>query len=306
MASNALPAKRDRLFALAEDVCEGLTSLETVLGVKQNTEAVLRAALAAARAAENAWGSAQVEKKAATAALNAADTAGRIFITNSRKRLSKFLGETYNAEWGAAGWPDNSTATPRGQEERFSMLASLKAYFTANPAHASVDMETTAELAQAAHTAVSRARTELRAKMALMGAAKAARDVAEANLRLRMNGLVGELEVLLGPEDARWHSFGLNRPADEETPEAPSFTTATPGTAGTLLVDWDDPLRADRYRVWMLIVGTDSDFRAVSTVHDSDATLTGLPSGATVKVRVTSANDAGESQQGPEATAVVA
>jgi hypothetical protein len=35
---------------------------------------------------------------------------------------------------------------------------------------------------------------------------------------------------------------------------------------------------------------------AVVTVTDSDATLTGLPSGATVQVRVTAANEAGESQ----------
>jgi hypothetical protein len=53
-------------------------------------------------------------------------------------------------------------------------------------------------------------------------------------------------------------------------------------------------------------VGTDNDFHAVQTVQDSDATLPGLPSGATVKLRVTSANDAGESTPGPETQAVVA
>lgn len=57
--------------------------------------------------------------------------------------------------------------------------------------------------------------------------------------------------------------------------------------------------------MWILIVGTDTDFRAVESVQDSDATLSGLPSGATVKVRVTSVNGAGESQPGPEAQAVV-
>ncbi|HRH98926.1 MAG TPA: hypothetical protein PLB55_23505 [Prosthecobacter sp.] len=32
---------------------------------------------------------------------------------------------------------------------------------------------------------------------------------------------------------------------------------------GTLLLDWDDPLRADHYRVWLFIVGTDTEFHAL-------------------------------------------
>ena len=117
--------------------------------------------------------------------------------------------------------------------------------------------------------------------------------------------MITELETLLGAEDPLWHAFGLSRPADEETPEAPSFTTATPGGAGITHVDWDDALRADHYRVWILIVGTDNDFRAVETVTDSDATLSGLPSGSTVKIQVTSVNGAGESGPGPIAQIVI-
>lgn len=305
MASNALPSKRDRLFALGDDMADGLNRHETALGIKQNTEAVMRAALAAARAAESAYGDAQVLKKAANAALKAADGAGRTFIVNSRKRLSKFFGEAYSTEWGAAGWPDNSTAVPTTQEERFNLVASLKAYFTGHAAHESADMEATAAIADATHTAISNARATLAQKIAESGQAKNVRDAAEANLRKRMNGLIAELAIPLGAEDPRWHAFGLSRPADEETPEAPDFTTAVPGQTGTLLVDWDDALRADHFRVWILIVGTDTDFRAVQSVEDSDATLSGLPSGSTVKVRVTSVNGAGESVPGPEAQAVV-
>jgi hypothetical protein len=157
----------------------------------------------------------------------------------------------------------------------------------------------TAALAAALHTSVSDARTALDQKIMESGQAKAARDAAETNLRKRLRGMIGELETLLSAEDPLWHAFGLSRPADEETPEAPSFTTATPGGAGIVHVDWDDPLRADHYRVWILIVGTDSAFRAVETVTDSDATLAGLPSGSTVKIQVTSVNGAGESGPGP-------
>jgi hypothetical protein len=305
MASNALPAKRDRLFALGDDMSDGLAAHELSIGIKQNLEAVVRPALAAARAAEAAYGESQVLKKAANATLKTADAAARTFIINSRKRLSKFFGESYSTEWGAAGWPDNSTAVPTSQEERFNLVFSLKTYFTAHPAHESADMEATAAIADTTHTAVSNARTALGQKITDSGLAKTTRDNAETNLRKRMNGVITELETLLSDDDARWHAFGLSRPADEELPEAPGFTTAAPGAPGTLLLDWDDPLRADHYRVWLFIVGTDTEFHAVLTVDDSDATLSALTSGATVKVRVTSVNGAGESQPGPEVQVVV-
>jgi hypothetical protein len=305
MASNTLPSKRDRLFAVCDDMCDGLHDLEASIGIKQNTEAVLRPALAAARAAESAFGDAQVVKKQANATLTTADAAGRVFISNARKRLSKFFGEAYTTEWGAAGFPDNSTAVPTTQEDRFNLVASLKAYFTSHPAHESVDMDATAALADTVFTNISSARNLLAAKIALVCTAKNTRDAAETNLRKRANGLVTELETLLSDDDPRWHNFGLSRPADPEMPEAPTFTTLVPGGAGTLLVDWDDALRADHYRVWIFVVGTDTQFRAVDNPFDSDATLSGLTTGSTVKVRVTSVNDAGESAPGPEAQAVV-
>jgi len=53
------------------------------------------------------------------------------------------------------------------------------------------------------------------------------------------------------------------------------------------------------------VVGVDAKPIAVATVTDSDATLTGLPSGKTVNVTVTAVNDAGESQSSAEATVIM-
>lgn len=306
MASNALPDKRDSLFALGDDMCDGAHTHEVAIGLKQNTEAVVRPALDAARAAEAAFGAAQVARKAANTTLTAADAAARVFLLNAKKRLSKFFGELYSTEWGAAGWPNNSTGVPSTQDARFNLVNSLVIYLTANPAHASVDMEVTTAVATSTYTSLSNARTALDQKVTEAGQAKAARDAAELNLRKRLTGMITELETLIADDDPRWHAFGLNSPADPESPETPTFTTAHPGGPGVALVDWDDALRASRYRVWIQIVGTDNDFHAVQTVQDSDATLSGLPTGATVKIRVTSGNDAGESQPGPEASVVIA
>ena len=305
MASNALPSTRDPLFALADNMCDGLQALEVTLNIKQNTEVILRAALAAARGAETGYGAAQVARKNANATLLAADQAARTFISNSRKRFSKFFGDGYSTEWGAAGWPNNSTAIPSTQDERFNLVNSIGLYLTANPTHASVDMDVTAAIATTIFTDLSNARAALDQRVTDVGVAKVARDTAEANLRKRMNGLISEVATVLEDDDPRWHTFGLNAPADPATPEPPTFTTLVPGVPGTLLVDWDDALRAGHYRVWIFVVGVDAEWRSVQSPADSDATLSGLTTGQTVKVRVTSVNDAGESQPGPEAQAVV-
>lgn len=285
---------------------KGLHDLEVPLGIKQTTEVVLTAALAAGESAESAYGEAKTQRKTANADLTTEDGGGKIFIGNARKRLAKFFGERPSTEWDGAGWPQGTTSMPGTQDGRHSLIKSLKNYFTLHPEHESVDMETTAALADAAWTAIHDARAVLDTKVTGVGTAKAARDTAVRNLRDRMVALIGELDLLLADDDPRWHKFGLNRPADAETPEPPTFTTAIPSLPGTGLVDWDDALRADHFRVWIFIVGVDTDWRAVVSPTDSDATLTSLPSGATVKVRVTSVNEAGESQPGPEAQFVVA
>jgi hypothetical protein len=306
MASNELPKKRDRLFTLGDDMCDAAHDHELAIGLKQNTESIVRPVLDAARTAESAFGQSQILRKAANAALMSADNAAKVFISRAKKRLSIFLGESYSTEWGAAGWPNHSLMLPSTQDERFSLVNSLKLYLTSNPTQESVDMGVTAILAATCYGQVSSARTVLDMKVTESGQAKAARDAAEANLRNRLRGLITELETILAPEDPLWHAFGLSRPVDEETPEAPTFTTALASVAGTVLVDWDDALRAERYRVWIQVADVDTDFRAIETVYDSDATLSGLTRGVTVKIRVTSVNEAGESLPGPVAEAVVA
>ena len=116
-----------------------------------------------------------------------------------------------------------------------------------------------------------------------------------------MRGLITELATLLKPDDSRWHSFGLNAPADPSTPEAPEVPLATPGASGSgaLMLDWHTARRAERYRIWLKKPG-EPDFLPVLTVHDHECAVTGLPLGVPLALRLTAANDAGESVPGPE------
>ena len=108
-----------------------------------------------------------------------------------------------------------------------------------------------------------------------------------------MRGLLDELSQLLEDDDPRWLAFGFNMPGSPETPDSAEGLVVTPGTDGDAFADWNDAARALRYQVEIQIVGVDADFRRVKTVTDSDATITGLPTGPTIRVRIISVNDAG-------------
>ena len=304
MASNRLPDQLDRLFALAEDMADGCHAHEVAIGIKQNKEADVRADLATAQTGENNFQTKRAAKNVATTAQTVADSNGKAFIGTAKGVLENYLGRKWSNAWATAGFVNNSTATPTAIAERQTCLDSLKTYFTNNPAHENAPLNVTAAQAGTLFTAMSDTRSAVNDAENDAGAAKAARETAIKTLRTRMTGLVAELTQLLPKDDPRWYAFGLSRPTDAETPGIPDNLVLTAGPAGTVLVDWADARRAERYRVFKQALG-DPDFVASVTVTESDATLEGLPSGSPVKVRVTAANTAGESQPSAEAQIVV-
>lgn len=305
MASNPIPSLRDDLLALAEDMADGLQTHGATIGVAQNTEAIMRAAITAARNADAAAGTAKDARQNASDAVNVADAAASDFIGKARGVLAQFLGNRWSAAWEPTGFPDQSTAVPRTQDKRLNLCASLQIYLTSVPAHEIAALGVTAALAGARFTALSDARDALAQATADQTTALEARDTAEANLRKRARGLVNELETLLGPADARWHAFGLSRPADPDTPEPVTAVTLTAGAPGTVVASWPRAPRATRYRVYQQIVGVDPEFENRDTIREEELLLTNLPSGQTVKVYVVSANDAGEAGDSPEAQRVI-
>jgi hypothetical protein len=139
MATNPTPDDDDVLISLTEDLADGCHMHEVALGIKQQPEAVMRAALLAAKNALLAVGSAKVLLGQKYDVLQAADAASEAVLKNCRLRMVKLFGAKYNANWQAAGWPNNSTAIPENQDERFTLLGALKLYFTANPVAESVE-----------------------------------------------------------------------------------------------------------------------------------------------------------------------
>lgn len=299
MASNPTPDDDDILIALAEDLADGCHDHEVSIGIKQNTEAVIRAALAGVTSARSLEGTKRGLVDAAYDTLQAADAAGELILKNCRLRLVKVLGPQYNAGWQTAGWPNNNTAIPSNQDQRFTLLGSLKNYFTANPAAESVDMEATAAICTPAHTAVSNARAAVNTAETNHTTAKKATVAALKTLRKRVRGLIDELGTLLAEDDARYEAFGLNIPANASAPEDIEELTLTALGGGKVHVEWSYATRMTGTRVLRKLPGPDEEFASVGTSAGLEKVLAGQPVGALIEIQVVPYNDGGDGGASP-------
>ena len=300
MSSNATPDNNDILRALADRIADGCHTHEVAIGIKQNTETVIRASIASLAAAELQVG---LKKKAvsdAYDALKAADDAGEAVIVAAKLRLQKVLGQRWSAAWEPTGFPNQSTAVPNKQDERFTLLDSLKEYFTAVPANESVDMGATAAICLAAWTALSNARQAVANAESAQTTAFSNRTKAENALRKRVRGLINELGDLIGEDDPRWEDFGLNIPANPSAPQSVASLTLAPASANRLEVSWPYAVRAIRYIIEIFIVGVDTEWRTGGNSKDLAVILKGFAAGQTVKVRVVAAIDGGNAAPSPE------
>ena len=306
MSSNATPDNNDILRALADRIADGCHTHEGPIGIKQNTEAVIRAAITGLAQSELQVGLKKSALSDAFAALAVADAAGETVLTNCKLRLAQKLGQRWSAAWEPTGFPGQSTAVPTTMDPRFTLLDSLKDYFTAVPANESVDMGATAAICLAAWTTLSNARQVVANSESAQTTAFANRTTAEGALRKRVRGLINELEGLISDDDARWEDFGLNIPANPSAPESVASVTLAPASANRLEVTWPYAVRATRYIIEILIVGVDPDWHTAANSKDLTVILKGFTAGQTVKVRVVAANDGGNAAPCPEAQAVIA
>src|ERR1035437_3262717 len=307
MASNKLPDPLDDVFTLAEDMADGCHNHQAAIGLKQNLEVDMRADLDTAVLAQENYQAALSAKTGFSAAVTVADSNGKAFISSARRVLANNLGETWNQSWTATGFPNLSTAIPATQAKRQALLLALKNYFTANPAYEVNTPKLVVTSAQSGvlFTALSAACVAASDGNTDAGNKKIVRDAAEQTLRGRLSGLIGELGQKLDDTNPLWLAFGLNEPGATNLPDSVDGLVLTAGPAGIVVLHWNTPPRATRYRVFKQIDGVDAIPVNINTVTDSDATLTAQPSGKTLKVYVIAANDAGQAAPSDTVTIVV-
>jgi len=305
MASNEIPQSPiERIIVLASGMADGANTYGAAAGLLQNTGSAIRADLTAAQAAESAFQAERTNKSAKSAAQQSADSNAKSFTAATKKILSLTLGNAWSTEWAAAGWNNPTLAIPASVPERLATLPAIAAYLTANSGKENAPATVTSANATALPAALSAAIAGVNTANVASGQAKATRDAAVEKLRQRMIGLVRELNQLLEADDARLYAFGLNRPEDPETPAIAAGLVATTGAPGIPLLDWANARRAERYKV-EIKNPNDTDLTEAAQVSDSEATLTGLPTGQSVTLRVLSANQSGYARPSDELVVTV-
>lgn len=234
----------------------------------------------------------------ARAAARVAIKAGREYCRIGIALLKSVLGPTHNGNWHAAGFRTPSLAMPRHPEP---MLIQFRRYLEVNPAQEKADSGFTAAEAHAKMVAIQAAELAVAAAEAGKLVAKQERDKAQRALKKRLSRLRAELEQLLSPEDGAWKEFGFRRPADGRIPEPVEEVKVTAGVPGTAVAEWEQASRAESYRVSWSLDGVETE---VGLFADRRILIAELPPGATVMVRVTARNAAGETRPTEVAFAV--
>jgi hypothetical protein len=190
-------------------------------------------------------------------------------------------------------------------DQRFSLLASLETYFTANPASESAEAEATAALCAAKHDEVSTARQAVNTARTTLTTRKKDTEAVVRTLRKRVRGLIEELGTLIADDDERYEAFGLNIPANPSAPEPITSLTVAAIGGGKVHLMWPYSTRMAGTRLQQKITGVDDDFVSAGTADGLEKTLAGYTAGQSVVFRAIAYNDGGDANPSPEATVVV-
>lgn len=290
-------------FTQADKMANGLNKHEVSIGLMHHTEALLRANIASARTADEAYKTLKSAKPAATLAAQATDKAARKFISTAREVLKPHLGDLWSQAWEQAGFVNGSYGVPDKRDERVELVRRLADYFDNNPTHENAQLGITSAAAATLHDGLTNTISAADgAKAALQSQKQPRADALEA-LSKRMRGVISELAGLIDENDGRWLDFGLNLPGAVEAPEVVAGVQVQGAGTGHLLVSWSASARADRYRIRKQVVGVNADYVDAATVTELNTNLNTFPSGAQVRLKVAALNEAGE---GPESAVIEA
>ena len=149
MADNSIPTSYDPIIQLLEDAADGAHTHGAAIGLVHNSEANIRTDLIAlvgkpagpggvppaVPGFKSLWNAAQTNKSTKTAALRTVQSNARLFVRTCIRSLFPVLGESWSADWNAAGFTGGSLAVPANP---MTLLQQMRAYYVANPTRESV------------------------------------------------------------------------------------------------------------------------------------------------------------------------
>lgn len=253
-----------------------------------------KAALDQAQLKESAYQQSRQLKSQAVEAQAIVRTGVEQYCLKARDVLKPFLGRSWNNQWTAPGFKNQTLSLPGALADLTELTRSLKQYFINHSPQESFPAGITANLTGTQLTNLEAAVKLVSDRTQAQREARDARDAAEQVLLTMVAKLFSELESVLEPDDARWLDFLDALPSDTQVPEPVTNLEVEGAGPGRLELDWTRPVRAVRFHVEVLEVGRDVEFRRVLTVQEANAMLDSLTPGTRYKIRVTPVNRAGE------------
>lgn len=256
--------------------------------------AAFKAALDQARVKESDFQQSRQLKSQAVEAQGIVRTGVEEYCLKARDVLKPFLGRSWNNQWAAPGFKNQTLSLPGSLADLTELTRSLKQYFINHSPQENFSAGVTTTLTGTQLTNLEAAVKLVSDRTQAQREAREARDAAEQVLLTLVGKLLSELDAALEPDDARWLDFLDALPSDTQVPERVTNLEVEAAGPGRLEADWTRPARAVRFHVEVIEVGRDVEFRRVLTTQDANAMLEILTPGARYKIRVTPVNRAGD------------
>ena len=292
---NVKPTKVSDLLTSCQDLAIGAGQVGDAIGIKQNTQTAIQAAIAALQNDRESYEAAKVVLDQRRQVVFITTKAARQALTIAREILKLTKGNQHSPAWDVTGFT-RSLEIPTSPADVQDRLQIMHGFFVANPTMENAPLDVTATRFQTLFNDMSTARGAVHTQEMTVESLLAVRNATAQALGARWRSTVNELGFLLTPLDARWSAFGLNKPGAKHIPDVPGEVTAVLVGPGAASVKWVAAPRAEHYRVWRKVNGVDQDLIAVGSPTDANFTIEGLPANSTILIGISAVNNGGESQ----------
>lgn len=289
----SIPHSHNDLLSAAATAIKGALRHAGAIQLAYNNAAVLQQSRLEAVQSREAFDGATLALLALQAELKQFTAEARAFAMLARDVLKPALGRSFNDRWPGAGFA-RSLEVPERAAELELLMESLKEFLARNPGREVSQAGVTAARAGELHSGLKIARHAVQTKRTERRALGRVRRERFLALRMRLAALARELLQVISKTDPRWLDYGLNIPGAPERPEAPAGVTVAAVGEAVAAVKWERAARAERYHVYLQMVGEDKIVR-VATVEDTDCLIDPLPRDRPVGVFVVALNAGGES-----------
>ena len=290
MAQNPTPRSAKAISNSAGQMAAGIDQVGASVPVTVITKPQMLANRMAFNTAETQFNAGRKALRNAYTASHTAETGLYDWLGSAKAVLVSSFGQRWSADWAAAGFVNHSTAIPNTMGDRLGLAEDIVEFLTDNPTYEVTSLDVTAIFGQGVCDAAVAGQEGVSTAEQNRDALDLTRQAARTTVLGGMRGLIKNLEAKLGPQDARWLAFGLQKPGARVTPAKPTGLSVILTGVETAQATCDATPLATRYRFRMRQVGPGFTYQLVASTTELLANIQVAP-GTMVEIIVQAVND---------------